>query len=349
MELEEKINKVKRILQNKKVAIAFSGGADSTLISYLAKEVANNPIAIIFNNGIMPRKFQEYAEKRAEEIGIKHETVGKKFIDISSFTKNTNKRCFLCRELMYNQIKQVANEKGYEIIADGTNITDLLDDRPGILVNYANNICSPLVKAGIESEEVHRYLKDNNIDYSKATTCLATRIKTNEEITTKKINRINYCEDLIKNISKAEVVKVREENDNATIEIDNLESILNKNKINLIANELKAVNYKKISLNITPNESKQELAIYKPCQDEAGKIMFENQLPYEIDIKKTSQELKKLGKVKSSEKMGVAMVEISESNVTVFKTGKIVARKVKNQKDAQNILIEVLPKIRRRV
>lgn len=347
MEVEEKINRVKEIIKGKKIAIAFSGGADSTLVSYLAKEVADDPIAIIFNNGIMPKKFQEYAEKRAEEIGIKHELVGKKFIDICAFTKNTPKRCFLCRELMYNEIKQVANEKGYEIIVDGTNITDLLEDRPGILVNYANNICSPLVKAGIESEEVHKYLNDNEIKYSKATTCLATRIKTNEEITTKKINRISYCEDLIKNISKREVVKVREENDNATIEIDDLEPILNKNIINLIANELKAVNYKKITLNISPKESKQELAIYKPCQDEAGKIMFENQLPYEIDIKKTSEKLEELGKVKSSDKMGVAMVEINESNITVFKTGKIVARKVKNQEDAQNILIKVLPKIRR--
>ena len=75
--------------------------------------------------------------------------------------------------------------------------------------------------------------------------------------------------------------------------------------------------------------------------------MFEAKLPYEINIKKTCRELKKLGDVKCSNKIGVAMIEISKKNVTVFKTGKIVARRVVDENDAWELLMKVLPCIRR--
>ena len=74
---------------------------------------------------------------------------------------------------------------------------------------------------------------------------------------------------------------------------------------------------------------KKDLVVYKPCKDEKNKIMFETELPYAINIAKTCKQLEKLGDVKCSVEMGIAMLEINEKNVTVFKTGKIVARRVK--------------------
>ncbi len=91
---------------------------------------------------------------------------------------------------MYSKLVEIANEKNLEIV-DGTNITDLLEDRPGIMVNYDKNIKSPLVIAGFTEDDVRKSLGKLNIDYSKSTTCMATRISKNSEITSKKINRIN--------------------------------------------------------------------------------------------------------------------------------------------------------------
>jgi len=251
---------------------------------------------------------------------------------------------------MYSKIKEIASEKGFKTIVDGTNISDLLEDRAGILVNYENNILSPLVNAGIEKEEVISFLEKNDIFYSESTTCLATRIKVGEEITGKKINRIKYAEDLIKNIIHDETVRVRDISDTAQIEVKNIEELLNKNTLKLIESELKAVNFKKITLDIgTTNQEKKEIFIYKPCKDEANKIMFENELPYNINIPLTCKELEKIGKIKCSEKIGVAMIDVDGSNITLFKNGKIVARKVKNKEEAQNILIRVLPLIRRKL
>jgi uncharacterized protein len=348
MELSKKIEKAEEVMKGKDLAIAFSGGADSTLVAYMAKKVGNNVLAIIFNNGLMPSKFLNSAQKVAESIEIKYEIINDNFLKNEKFIENDSKRCFICKNIMYSKIKEIATENGFKTIIDGTNISDLLEDRPGIMVNYKNNILSPLVNAGIEKEEVIEYLTKNNISYSKVTTCLATRIKTNGKITPKKINRIQYAENLLKNLTKNEIVRVRDISNTAQIEVEDIDSLLNKNTLKLIESELKAVNFEKVTLAIdTLAKAKKEIVIYKPCKDEANKIMFENELPYGIDINKTCNELEKLGKVKCSEEMGVAMLDIDGKNVTLFKNGKIVARKVQDKKDAQATLIKVLPLIRR--
>lgn len=348
MNFDEKIKKVENIMKGKNIAIAFSGGADSTMIAYIANKVADNSIAITFNNEIMPTTFLNDAERIADSIGIQHEVITQNFLEIEQFKEKKSNRCYLCRNIMYSNIKKIANDNGYETIIDGSNISDLLEDRPGIMVNYENNILSPLVNAGIEKEEVIEFLEKNHIEYSKSTTCLATRIKTGEEVTGKKINRIKYAEDLLKNLTKDDTVRVRDSFNTAQIEVGDITPLLNKNTLKLIESELKAVNFEKITLDIgTTSSEKKEIVIYKPCKDEANKIMFENELPYKIDISKTCPNLEKLGEVKCSEKMGVAMVNINGKNITLFENGKIVARKVKDKEDAQNVLIEVLPLIRR--
>ncbi|GLI11944.1 TIGR00268 family protein [Methanobrevibacter arboriphilus] len=348
MNLTKKIEKVEEILKGKDIVIAFSGGADSTLIAYLAKKVANNILAVTLNNEIMPSNFLNNAKKIANSIGIEHEIINENFLEVDKFKENNPNRCYLCRSIMYSNIKKLAEEKGFETIVDGTNISDLLEDRPGIMINYENDILSPLVNAGIEKEDVLEYLKENNIEYSKSTTCLATRIKTGQEITVKKINRIKYAEDFIKSLTRSETVRVRDIENTAQIELENIDLLLNRNTLKLVESELKAVNFEKITLDIgTKVHEKKDIVIYKPCKDEANKIMFENELPYNIDIRKTCPNLEKLGKLKCSEKMGVAMLDINGRNVTLFENGKIVARKVKDKEDAQNILIEVLPMIRR--
>ncbi|MDR0912643.1 MAG: 7-cyano-7-deazaguanine synthase [Methanobrevibacter sp.] len=386
MSINNKIEKVKELMKNKNIIIAFSGGADSTLLSYLAKQVAKQVKTYTFNNGLMSSDYLKEQKEVLNYLNIENKIIKENLLKNKNFIKNTEKRCFICRNFMYGSIFEAIKDEEYDMIVDGTNISDLLEDRPGIMVNYEKSIVSPFVIAGIEKKEIMEYLYDHKIPFSNSTTCLATRIATNEKITLKKINRIKYGENLINNIinnnntnntntkinknintnmnsntntnsntytnSKNNYVRVRESKDIAIIELGNIEPLLTKNTLKLINNEFKAVNYKKVTLNIEEqiDEIKEkEIVIYKPCKDEANKIMFENELPFIIDIAKTCVELETLGKVKCSEKMGVAMLEVDKKNITLFEKGKIVARKVMDKKDAEETLIEILPKIRRKI
>jgi uncharacterized protein len=347
MEVEVKLEKLKDYLKNRKLLVAFSGGADSSLIAFIAHKMSKESIAVTIDNGVMPSDFIGNAMKIAKEIGIEHTVIKDDFLEDEAFRSNPRNRCYICKNKMYTKLMDIAEEDNFEVV-DGTNITDLLEDRPGIMVNYNKNIKSPLVIAGFTSDDVKNVLESLKIDYSKSTTCMATRISKNSEITPKKINRINYAESLLKGLSGSEIVRVRDRDGVALIELENIGKILKSGILNHIDSELKAVGFKKVTLDIGEyGNSKKELVVYKPCKDEEHKIMFETELPYTINIKETCEQLKTIGNVKCSVEMGIAMLEIEDRNVTVFKTGKVVARRVINKEDAEKLLTEVLPSIRR--
>ena len=367
--INQKIEKVKEILKDKKVAISFSGGADSTLLAYLAKDVCKDLILITYNNCIMPTNFVEFTKEKASELKINHEIIENDFINIDNFVENSHNRCYVCRKLMYDTIKQVANDKGYQIIIDGTNISDLIEDRPGILINYMYEIQSPFIEAKLESDEIHKYLKDNKINYSKATTCLATRIKTGEEITADKINRIRYSEDIIKNITNSDEIRLREENNIGTIEIENIRKIIDLDKINTIKDELKLMNYDKLLLNINYENKKSKLIEFK--EDKINNTYaFEKDLPYKIDLDSTKEKLESLSNSSNSsnnnnhkdsniiktirylEDIGFITLELNinsntKPTITIFKTGKITGKDFNSKEDAKNAFIIILQNIRR--
>ena len=353
MNADIKIDKLKEILKSyNKIALAFSGGADSTMLACIAKEVGCDVLAITYDNQIFPTGFLEFAKKRTSEIGIKHEIIENNFIDVDDVVSNSPQRCYACRKLMYGAIKQLANEKGYEIVIDGNNITDLIHDRPGILMKYAFEIESPFIDAHLETPEIHQFLEENNIPYSKSTTCLATRVKTNETVTIDKANRLDYCESFIQEKTNCDVVKLREEKNVATIELNQLDSILDKETIESILDELKLAQYEKVLLNLKAIESNDNLIEYDEIEKGAYNLTLRKQLPFGIDISETSKILKKedwegISNIESNEKIGYIKLSIDEKESKIFRDGKISIENNTNKNDAKDSLVKILPLIRR--
>jgi uncharacterized protein len=348
MDIKEKMDDLRKYLHGKKVVVAFSGGADSTLLASVAQEEAQDALAVTVDNGVMPAECVDNAEEIAQKIGVKHLVVSSNFLDDPAFKINPPNRCYVCKLKMYHELDKIARTRQYDFVVDGTNISDLLEDRPGIRVNLEKEVKMPLVKSGFTTPDVRNILKELNMDYNPSTTCLATRISTGEKITLHKINRIEYAETLIKDTTGIEVVRVREQGGMARIEVEDVDKVINKDLLHYLDLELRSAGFKRVTLDITGyNDSKEDIIIYKPCTHEKNRIMFETDLPYSLNLPETCQELESWGEVKCSREMGVAMLEVGGRNITLFAKGKIVARKVKDREDAQELLVKILPCIRR--
>jgi uncharacterized protein len=346
---EDKLDNLKNYFRDRKVIIAFSGGADSTLLAKIAQEYSTDALAVTVDNGVMPAGFISDSRENAGKLGINHLVIEQNLLENPNFSSNPQNRCYICKKIIHSRIGEVLKEKGFDFVADGTNLTDLLEDRPGVEVNYQENIKMPLVEVGWSAMEVRDLLKDLKISYSPSTTCLATRIPSESPLTMNKIRRIDYAEKLLRNLSSTELLRVRDEEGTAVIEMDYL-NVLDNQTLLYIDSELKAVGFRKVTLNLAgTHPHKKDLVIYKPCQDYKNRIMFETELPYSVDLEKSYEGLKQMGSVKYSLEMGVVLIKMGEINITIFSKGKIVARGVKDRDSAEDILHQLLPKIRRKL
>ncbi|MEM4524811.1 MAG: ATP-dependent sacrificial sulfur transferase LarE [Methanothermobacter sp.] len=336
MELQAKIKQVENILKDKKVIIAFSGGSDSTLIAKIASKISREAIAITIDNGVLPVETVRNAKYTASKLGISHKIIKENFLEHENFKKNTTQRCFYCKDRMYAILESIAEKKGFDIIVDGTNITDMLEDRPGIIANYKRKIRSPLLEAKITEEDVIEYLKKENINYTPNTTCLATRIK--GPITTKKLNMISYAENLIKDLTGLELVRVRDFDGIAVIQVDDTSKILNMQLLEYIVEKFKSAGFKGVHVDIEGYRKNRGELI---GSQEDDKIIFELKLPYPIDLEKTRLRFK-------DRREDILRLEIEDSIVKISEDGKIIIEEVEDRKKAERILSEVLSSIKRR-
>ncbi len=336
MTLEDKIEIVKDILKDKKVAIGFSGGADSTLIAYLASKVSSDVLAITIDNHLFPDNFIKHTQNTAQEFNIKHHVIDIDFYEDEEFLKNLPSRCHSCRNLMYNKIKECAIANGFDFICDGNNISDLVIDRPGILITYKMNFNTPLMDAKLTSKEIHEYLNKNNIEYSRSTTCLATRIPTNTQVDRDKIEKINESEKILSDISGCELVKVRDFNEVSVCEVNDFSKIINENSFNEINDKLKSIGYKKICLNLSPLDDDEDINLdYENGQ-------FQYQLPFTINLENTKSKLIKKIVFENSEKIELEKISIN-------KNGLIEGHNFKNYDEALFEFMDTLPQMRRNV
>ena len=336
MTLEDKIEIVKDILKDKKVAIGFSGGADSTLIAYLASKVSSDVLAITIDNHLFPDNFIKHTQNTAQEFNIKHHVIDIDFYEDEEFLKNLPSRCHSCRNLMYDKIKECAIANGFDFICDGNNISDLVIDRPGILITYKMNFNTPLMDAKLTSKEIHEYLNKNNIEYSRSTTCLATRIPTNTQVDRDKIEKINESEKILSDISGCELVKVRDFNEVSICEVNDFSKIINENSFNEINDELKSIGYKKVCLNLSPLDDDEDITLdYENGQ-------FQYQLPFTINLENTKSKLIKKIVFENSEKIELEKISIN-------KNGLIEGHNFKNYDEALFEFMDTLPQMRRNV
>ena len=235
------------------VLVALSGGVDSALVAYSAyTKFGKSAIAVTADYKTLAQEELEYAKKISSEIGIKHIVIEYNELANESFVKNDNNRCFYCRSELSEHLLQVAKEFETDMIVDGTNIDDLGDYRPGVSALRQNGIRSPLAETRFSKKMVRETAKNVGLSvYDKpSNSCLASRIPWGQSVTAERLARIEIGEKIVKQLTGAKQVRVRDMDGTAKIEVgvDELPLLENNTVLQKIKNQLKLISFEDVSI-----------------------------------------------------------------------------------------------------
>ena len=233
--------------------VALSGGVDSAVAALAAKKaLGNGAIAITANYMTLAKEELAAAQRVAREIGIQHKMIEYNELENTSFVKNDTMRCYYCRTELGHRLAQEAKMVGITLIADGTNIDDLTDYRPGIRALRENGVRSPMVELGIKKLQIREIAKSFGLSvYDKpSNACLASRIPTGSAVTYEKLQRIENAEIIVKTIFDVKQIRVRDHDDLARIEVgrDELYKMFDVYKLALLDAKLKELKFKFVSI-----------------------------------------------------------------------------------------------------
>ncbi len=182
--------------------VAFSGGVDSAVLAKVAHDALGsaNALAIIVVSESYAREEREAAEAFARAMEIPHEVVWHSELADSRYTANPVNRCYFCREGLADVLHTLAQERGYQTIAAGTNADDLQTYRPGDQALHEAGIWQPFVELGLSKENVRALAKHLALPVwdKPSMACLSSRIPHGEPVTLGKLTRIGRAEGILR-------------------------------------------------------------------------------------------------------------------------------------------------------
>lgn len=221
--LHEKMQSLKNYLCGLgSVAVAFSSGVDSTFLLKTAHNVlGENAIAVTARSCSFPAREQNEAVSFCKAEGIEHIIVDSEELSIEGFCQNPKNRCYLCKRELFTKIRAIAESRGISHVAEGSNIDDNGDYRPGLIAVAELDVKSPLREAGLTKAEIRELSKEMGLyTWDKQSfACLASRFVYGEPITEEKLSMVDRAEQRLLDLGFRQV-RVRVHGNLARIEID---------------------------------------------------------------------------------------------------------------------------------
>jgi pyridinium-3,5-biscarboxylic acid mononucleotide sulfurtransferase len=262
MSIDVKILRLKAGLkQYPALALAFSGGADSTLLLAVAREVMSDEkllVAVTAVSPIHPPEELSVARDFTRKRGIKHITVRAGEMEMPGFTANTPDRCYICKQIVFSRIQDIARDHGIRHLVHGANADDGKDYRPGMKAAEELGFAAPLMAAGLTKSDVREISRRMGLPtWNKPSSgCLATRIPYDRPITEKKLEMIYRAEQILSAYG-FKGVRVRHYDTLAKIELseDDFEKLLPSPIRATVFEKFRQIGFFFVSIDIEPYRS----------------------------------------------------------------------------------------------
>ena len=203
------------------VAVAFSGGVDSTFLLAAAHEaLPGHTMAVIARSPSFPRLEEAQAVAFAEKLGVPHRVIETQEMDNPDYRANPPDRCYHCKSTLFTDLKAIAGEAGMEVVIEGSNVDDRGAHPPRRPAIRALGHRSPLAEAELTKDEIRQLSKKMDLPtWNKPSmACLASRVPYGQEISVEKLARIEVAEAAIRELG-IEQVRVRDHGDVARVEV----------------------------------------------------------------------------------------------------------------------------------
>lgn len=183
------------------VAVAFSSGVDSTFLLKAALDTLGreNVIAVTASSCSFPKRELNEAREFCEKNQIRHIVCQSEELDIEGFRKNPKNRCYLCKHELFEKILAIAEEHQIKAVAEGSNMDDNGDYRPGLVAVKELEIKSPLRYAKLYKEEIREFSKELGLPTwnKQSFACLSSRFVYGETISEEKLGMVDAAEQLL--------------------------------------------------------------------------------------------------------------------------------------------------------
>ncbi len=276
-----KLNKAREILSSlQRVAVAFSGGVDSTFVLKLAVETlgSENVLALTGKSPSIAATELEEARRLAADIGVEQMVIETREFDDPNYLANPTNRCYFCKTELYDRAAAILASRGMRTLVNGTNADDLGDFRPGLSAAAEHSVRSPCAEAGLTKTEIRALSAEMGLSThdKPASPCLSSRVQYGEAITPEKLRMIERAEALLHELGFREC-RVRHHDKLARIEVplDRIAELAETKIRTRLEAGLREIGYQYVTLDLTGfrSGSMNEVIAFGERQDGRSPVM----------------------------------------------------------------------------
>ena len=235
-------------------AVAYSSGVDSTYLLHTARRVlGDRALAVTVRSAFCPNRETREAEDFCRREGIRHVIEDVAVLEIPGVADNPPDRCYLCKKALFTRIREIARANGAEHVAEGSNMDDLGDYRPGMAAVAELGIESPLRAAELYKSEIRALSREQGLPtWDKPSfACLASRFVYGETITAEKLSMVERAEDYLASLGFRQL-RVRLHGDLARIELppEDMDRLFRQGLAAAVDEKLRALGFRYVSLDL---------------------------------------------------------------------------------------------------
>ncbi len=190
------------------VAVAFSGGVDSSLVAVAAHRVlGSKALAVTAVSPALAKRELEETVSLAARFGFPHRIIHTNEMEREGYVANSPQRCYFCKTELYSQLTELADQESIKWVVNGANTDDIGDYRPGMVAASEHRVRSPMVEVGLTKADVRTIAKilDIPIWDKPAQPCLSSRIPYGTRVTVENLSKVEQAEDYLRGLGLREV------------------------------------------------------------------------------------------------------------------------------------------------